>query len=141
MDKSDQLIILKNNRDKINAMTKRILEKESSPEVALVDGFIDTYIANFEKIGTNIGEQDTLSGDIPLSIGSVDLLSALLLPIIVNLITDYIEKKWNDRDAENVKRKEIEEILYKRLKNRKKAKRLAGEICEQFYDHSNSSTG
>lgn len=126
---SEHLIVLKNNREQIIDITKSILQSESSPEDIFVEGFVNIYIENFDKIGANNTDDHFSSEDIPFGIGAGELLlTSVLLPIIVNLVTELIKRKANNNELSK-KIDEVEIVLKKhRIKNPKK---LATEIVNK----------
>lgn len=51
-----------------------------------MEGFVDTYIENFEKIGADMEEDYSSSEDVPFGLtGGEVLLTSVILPRIVNL--------------------------------------------------------
>lgn len=127
---SEHLTVLKNNRKQIIDITKSILQSESSPEDVFVEGFVDTYIENFDKIGTDLTEDYSSSEDIPFGIGAGELLLvSVLLPIIVNLITELIKRNLDKSELSKKKDKVIIVLKKHRIKNPEK---LAAEILNQI---------
>lgn len=123
---SNYLTVLKNNRSQIIDITRSILQSESSPEDIFVEGFVDTYIENFDKIGADPTENYS-SEDIPFGIGVGELLlTAIILPLIVNLITEKLIKKPNNDELN--KKIDSVTIILKKYPTIKNPKRLAIEI-------------
>lgn len=124
---SDYLTVLKNNRNQIIDITRNILQSESSPEDVFVEGFVDTYIENFDKIGADLTEDYSSSEDLPFGIGVGELLlTAVILPLIVNLITEKLIKKPG-RDELN-KKIDLVTIILKKYPTIKNPKKLATKI-------------
>jgi hypothetical protein len=128
---SEHLTVLKNNRKQIIDITKSILQSASSPEDVFVEGFVDTYIENFDKIGAGIAEDHSSSEDIPFGIGTGEiLLTLVILPIIVNLITELIKRKLDK--SELVKKKKDEIIIILKRHRIKKPEKVATEILNEI---------
>ncbi len=127
---SNYLVVLKNNRSQIIDITRSVLKSESSSEEGFVEGFVDTYIENFEKIGADMEEDYSSSEDVPFGLtGGEVLLTSIILPIIVNLITD-LAKRSLDKSELNKKKDKVIIVLKKH--HIKKPEKLADEILNQI---------
>lgn len=121
---------IRNNRDLIIKITQSILLSERSPEVNYVERFLDVYTDNLED-GNATGEAFTAE-EVPLGFNGDILLTALILPIIVNLTTETYKKMLEKHNEKYWKEKgsEIEEMLSVRLKNKRRAKKISQEIIK-----------
>lgn len=121
---------IRSNRDLIIEITQSILLSENSPEVNYVGHYLDIYVDGLEK--RNVNGELSITKEDPLGFGGDILLTALIVPIIINLTTETYKDVLEKRAEKYWKEKgdEIEEFLSTKLKNKQRGKKLSKEIVK-----------
>jgi hypothetical protein len=128
----------------VTLITKDVLDEVAPEESSLSSSFVDTYFEiNKDKLGdfANLGN----NYELPLGVGSPDLVTVLVIPLVINFITEvviksgiatsveeFVKQKIEDRKAEtlnisiklDLKKKDYETKIILHVKDKKKAKKI-----------------
>jgi hypothetical protein len=123
---SDKALIVK--------IVREVLTKEGSAEEPFVEDFFDAYLQNIQSGNLSNDLSYLPPDDLALGLGGDILLTALLLPIVVNLVTEVAKKQIAREKISEDSRKRIADVLGRELHNKRMVKRLTDNIIHQLHE-------
>jgi hypothetical protein len=142
----NNMILIDELRPLVADISRKVLDKVSPDESSMIDFFMESYC---EPLAIHSEQEaDAHKNDIPLGIGSPDIMAALVIPLVLSILTELVKegvipavkKRFEEKEKRSKQTTfEINEKMEKigknyelsinvRLKNPKLAKKIIAAV-------------